>query len=62
MSKRMSYGKIYRPDVRTRSRLPRGRILPANGFLLSTPTVKNASVQTRPLRLLGRAKKNLKII
>jgi hypothetical protein len=26
MSKRTSYGKIYRPDVRARPRLPRGRV------------------------------------
>jgi hypothetical protein len=26
MSKRMSYGKIYRPDIRARLRLPRGHV------------------------------------
>jgi hypothetical protein len=29
MSKRTSYGKIYRSDVRTRPRLPRGRVFTA---------------------------------
>jgi hypothetical protein len=55
MSKRTSYGKIYRPDVhfvwtsvdivRTSACV---RIYPADGFLPSTPRVQNASPRTRP--------------
>jgi hypothetical protein len=59
MSKRTSYGKIYRPDihfvrmsasiVRTSARIhvyPTNAFLSTDGFLMSMPTVKNASVQT----------------
>jgi hypothetical protein len=40
MSKRTSYSKIYRPDVRFVRVYPTDAFLPADGFLPSAPTVK----------------------
>jgi hypothetical protein len=56
MSKRTSYGKIYRPDVRTRPHLPHGRDFTHGRFLPSAlvkirPRGRNpASARTRHVR------------
>jgi hypothetical protein len=56
MSKWMSYGKIYRLDVRARVRnYPADAFLPADGFLPSTPTVKKCVRADGPMRQRGRA-------
>jgi hypothetical protein len=58
MSKRTSYGKIYRPDVRV---YPADAFLSADVFLPSAPTVKNASVWTRPC-IQNKNKKNKNLL